>query len=84
MEKPQLRLKKGPVYYNLGVTYGKKHDYVKAKEHFAKAINLGYRNYGTYEGLSWACRMLGQLAEAEKARAEASDSWMPIGFEQFF
>jgi len=27
---------------------------------------------------------LGQLAEAEKARAEASDSWMPIGFEQFF
>jgi Tfp pilus assembly protein PilF len=61
----------GPVHYNLGTTYGKKRDYIKAKEHFAKAINLGYRNYGTYESLSWACTMLGQSAEAEKAHAEA-------------
>ena len=61
----------GPVHYNLGMTYGKKRDYIKAKEQFVKAITLGYRNNGTYEALSWACTMLGQLAEAEKAHAEA-------------
>lgn len=67
----EKKYERGPVYYNLGMTYGKKHDYVKAKEQFAKAISLGYRNNGTYEALSWACTMLGQLTEAEKAHAEA-------------